>query len=152
MILPKDMIVSPCLSAVEILSLETSLGIIPDDPALKRAFPTATNEYRMMQLHLDEISKNVEEGFHAIVLMDRASWHTTEAMKIPINISLFPLPPYSPELNPMEQVWQKIKGDNLTNRAFKDYDDIVKSCVKAWNSFCDEEGNIKQLCSRAWAA
>lgn len=106
----------------------------------------------MMQLHLDEISKNIEDGFHAIVIIDRASWHTTEALNIPSNISLLPLPPYSPELNPMEQVWQKIKGDSLTNRTFKDYDDIVESCAKAWNSFCDEDGNIKSLCSRAWAS
>lgn len=106
----------------------------------------------MMQLHLDEISKNIEEGFHAIIIMDRASWHTTEALNIPKNISLSPLPAYSPELNPMEQVWEKIKGDRLTNTTFKDYDDIVERCASAWNSFCDEDGNIKQLCSRSWAA
>ncbi len=106
----------------------------------------------MMQLHLDEISKHVEEGFHAIVLMDRAGWHTTEALNIPPNLTLFPLPPYSPELNPMEQVWQKLKGDHLSNRTFKDYDDIVASCSRAWNSFCDQEGNIESLCSRSWAS
>lgn len=105
----------------------------------------------MMQLHLDEISKNIEDGFHAIVIMDRASWHTTEALIIPPNLSLSPLPPYSPELNPMEQVWQKIKADHLTNTTFKDYEDIVQRCSEAWNSFSNEDGNIKQLCSRAWA-
>jgi len=46
----------------------------------------------------------------------------------------------------MEQVWQKIKGDNLTNTTFKNYDDIVDRCAKAWNSFCDNDGNIAQLC------
>jgi transposase len=106
----------------------------------------------MMQLHLEEISKNIEDQFHGILLIDRASWHTTEALNIPENISLFPLPPYSPELNPMEQVWQKIKADSLTNTTFKSYDDIVEKCAKAWNSFCDEDGNIKKLCSRAWAS
>lgn len=105
----------------------------------------------MMQLHLEEISKNVEEGCHAILLMDRASWHTTEALNIPANMSLFPLPPYSPELNPMEQVWQKLKGSYLSNRTFKNYDEIVEACSSAWNSFCDIDGNIKQLCSRSWA-
>ena len=105
----------------------------------------------MMQLHLDEISKQVEEDYHAIIIMDRASWHTTEALNIPKNISLLPLPAYSPELNPMEQVWQKLKGDHLSNTVFKDYDDIVARCSKAWNSFCDEDGNIERLCSRAWA-
>lgn len=106
----------------------------------------------MMQLHLDEISKNVEDGFHAIIIIDRASWHTTEALIIPKNISLLPLPAYSPELNPMEQVWQKIKADHLTNTTFENYDDIVKRCSNAWNSFCDEDGNIKSLCSRSWAS
>lgn len=105
----------------------------------------------MMQLHLNEIEKNIEEGHHAIVLMDRASWHTTEALIVPINMSLFPLPPYSPELNPMEQVWQKLKHGSLSNRVYKNYEDIVDSCCNAWNSFADEGGNIKKLCSRAWA-
>jgi transposase len=105
----------------------------------------------MMQLHLNEIAKNIEEGFHAILLMDRASWHTTEALIIPDNMTLFPLPAYSPELNPMEQVWQKLKHGSLSNRVFKNYDEIVDACCDAWKSFIDVEGNIKKLCSRAWA-
>jgi transposase len=106
----------------------------------------------MMQLHLEEISKNVEDDHHAIVLMDRAGWHTTEALNIPSNVTLFPLPPYSPELNPMEQVWKKLKSDSLSNTTFKDYDDIVNRCSRAWNSFADEDGNIRSLCSRSWAS
>lgn len=105
----------------------------------------------MMQMHLDEISKVVRKGYHAIILMDRASWHTTEALNIPENISLLPLPPYSPELNPMEQVWQKLKKSYLSNTAFKDYDSIVDACCNAWNVFCDQDGAIKNLCSRNWA-
>jgi len=68
----------------------------------------------IMKIHLDEISKEVQEGHHAILMMDRASWHTTEALVAPENLSLLPLPPYSPELNPMEQVWQKLKRDHLS--------------------------------------
>lgn len=105
----------------------------------------------MMQIHLDEISKQVKENAHGVVLMDRASWHTTEALVVPKNISLYPLPPYSPELNPMEQVWQQLKKINLSNRNFKNYDDIVESCCEAWSTFCDEEGTIKKLCTRDWA-
>ena len=105
----------------------------------------------MMQIHLDEISKNVREGYHAIVLMDRASWHTTEALVIPENLSLMPLPPYSPELNPMEQVWQQLRKIKLSNSCFKNYEHIVNACCEAWNTFCDEDGNIKSLCTRDWA-
>jgi len=105
----------------------------------------------MMQIHLDEIAKKVKKGNHAIMLMDRASWHTTEALNVPKNISLLPLPPYSPELNPMEQVWQQLRKIKLSNLNFKDYDHIVDSCCEAWNTFCDVDGNIKNLCTRDWA-
>jgi len=51
----------------------------------------------------------------------------------------------------MEQVWQKLKHSKLSNKTFKDYNEILDCCANAWNSFCDEDGNIKSLCSRAWA-
>ncbi len=105
----------------------------------------------MMQFHLDLISENVEKECHAIVLMDRASWHTTEVLNIPENITLMPLPHYSPELNPMEQVWQQLRKIKLSNACYQNYDEIVDSCCKAWNTFMDEDGNIKNLCSRNWA-
>ncbi len=105
----------------------------------------------MMQIHLDQISEHVQENYHAILLMDRASWHTTEALNIPENITLMSLPPYSPELNPMEQVWQQLRKIKLSNTNFKNYDHIVDSCCEAWNCFCDEDGNIQNLCTRNWA-
>ena len=99
---------------------------------------------------MDQITEHVQDEYHAIILMDRASWHTTEALVIPDNISLMPLPPYSPELNPMEQVWQQLRKIKLSNTNFKDYEHIVKSCCEAWNSFCDKDGNIQNLCTRSW--
>lgn len=105
----------------------------------------------MMQIHMNQISEQIRDEHHGIVLMDRASWHTTETLIIPENISLMPLPPYSPELNPMEQVWQQLRKIKLSNSSFKNYDDIVDSCCQAWNTFCDTEGNIQELCTRSWA-
>jgi len=105
----------------------------------------------MTQMHLDQISEHVRLNYHAIVLMDRASWHTTEALNIPDNITLMPLPAYSPELNPMEQVWQQLRKIKLSNTNFKNYDAILDSCCEAWNCFCDEDGNIQNLCTRDWA-
>jgi len=105
----------------------------------------------MMQIHLNQISEHVQKDYHAIVLMDRAGWHTTEALDIPSNLVLMPLPPYSPELNPIEQVWQQLRKIKLSNIVFKNYNDIVKACCEAWNCFCDEDGNIQNLCTRSWA-
>ena len=105
----------------------------------------------MMQMHLNQIAEHVQEGFHAIVLLDRAGWHMAEALNIPDNITLMPLPPYSPELNPIEQLWQQLRKIRLSNTAFEDYDSIVDACCDAWNCFCDEDGNIQNLCTRSWA-
>lgn len=106
----------------------------------------------MMQIHLNQISQNIDENALAIILMDRSSWHTTETLIIPPNIRLMPLPPYSPELNPMEQVWQQLRKIKLSNTCFDNYEHIVNACCEAWNTFCDEDGNIQNLCSRGWAS
>ena len=60
----------------------------------------------MMQLHLDEISRNVADGAHAVLLLDRAGWHTTSKLDVPENITPIFLPSRAPELNPVENVWQ----------------------------------------------
>ena len=104
-----------------------------------------------MQLHLDEISKNVTKGYHAVIVMDRAGWYLAKDLKIPFNISLMSLPPYSPELNPMEQVFQQLRKLKLSNACYESYDEIDQACVNAWNSFVEIKRNIKRLCLRDWA-
>jgi transposase len=71
-----------------------------------------------MGLHLDEISQAVSPGAHAVVLLDQAGWHTSAKLKVPANISLLPLPPKSPELNPTENLWQYMRDNWLSNRVF----------------------------------
>jgi transposase len=122
----------------------------PDkDKACALVLPTVNAE--MMQLHILEISKCVEKGHHAIILLDRAGWHMTEQMQMPINISFVPLPPYSPELNPMEQLWEQLRKLKLSNVAYKNHKEIEDACCVAWKLFISEEGNVKRLCSREWA-
>lgn len=105
----------------------------------------------IMQIFLNEVSRKIPLGRHAVLVLDQAAWHTTDKLKLPDNISLLHLPPYSPELNPAEQVWQFLKQYFLSNRIFKDWDDIVNACVKAWNTFISVPSRIKSLCSREWA-
>lgn len=69
-----------------------------------------------MQLHLEEISRTVKRGAHAVLLMDRAGWHTTTKLKVPKNITPIFLPSRTPELNPVENVWQYLRSNWLSNR------------------------------------
>ena len=57
-----------------------------------------------MTAHLAEISLAIAPGAHAILVLDGAGWHASATLKVPDNITLLPLPPYSPELNPVENV------------------------------------------------
>ena len=105
----------------------------------------------MMRLFLKEFSKTVPSGRHAILVCDRAGWHKTTKLKIPSNMSLLFLPPYSPELNPIEQLWRQLKHGWLANRCFENYADIMNAVTLAWKAFTGISGAIEKLCSRSWA-
>jgi DDE superfamily endonuclease len=74
-----------------------------------------------MNLHLKEIAQAVAPGAHALVLVDRAGWHQSRRLVIPDNITLVPLPAKAPELNPVENVWQFMRENWLSNRSFTSY-------------------------------
>ena len=71
-----------------------------------------------MPHHLDEISRRVTAGSHAILVLDQAAWHTSGKLRLPDSLSLLPLPSKSPELNPAENVWQFLRQTKLSNRIF----------------------------------
>ena len=109
------------------------------------------NKDIMKQL-LKLISERTEAGRHAVVIMDGASWHQHELVKGIDNVSLIKLPPYSPELNPIEQVWSWLRQHHLANRYFAGYEDIVESCSKAWNAFISDAQRVIDMCTRDWAS
>ena len=104
-----------------------------------------------MQAHLREISRQVALGAHAVLLLDRAGWHTTGKLKIPKNLGLIFLPSRSPELNPVENIWQFMRDNWLSNRVFKSYDDIVNLSCEAWNKLIDQPWKIMSIGRREWA-
>ena len=119
------------------------------DEGAALVLPRADTE--AMQLHLEEISRMVAPGAHGIVVMDKAGWHTTAVLEVPANLSLLHLPPYSPELNSQENIWQFLRQTHLSNRIFDGYDAIVDACCKAWNALLAEAGRIKSIATRTWA-
>jgi transposase len=103
-----------------------------------------------MQVFLSEFSKQISTERHVALVIDNAGWHTARELIIPKNITLIPLPPYSPELNAMEQVWEWMKLNHLSNCNFQNYDEIVDKVCLAWNQFSQQNSLVKSLCSRDW--
>jgi transposase len=104
-----------------------------------------------MQLHINEISRSVQRGAHAVLLLDRAGWHTTEKLIVPKNMTLIFLPSRSPELNPVENVWNYLRQNWLSNRVFDTYDAIIEAACQAWNNLVAQPETITSIGKRKWA-
>jgi transposase len=104
----------------------------------------------IMRQHLELISARTKQGSHAVVIMDGAGWHTDDIAQGIDNLSILKLPPYSPELNPIEQIWSWLRQHHLANRCFASYDDILNACTTAWNDFISDLKRVSKMCQRDW--
>jgi transposase len=113
---------------------------------------TPCADIEMMNLHLAEISTQVAAGAIAVLVCDGAGWHRQGGeLKIPGNIVLLPLPAYSPELNPMENVWDYLRQNKLCATVWDSYEQIVEACRTAWNWLIADPDRITSIGSREWA-
>ncbi len=103
-----------------------------------------------MTLHLAEIAKAVTPGAHALLIIDGAGWHKAKALRVPDNITLLLLPPYAPELNPMENVWAYLRANKLAITVFDTFEDILDKCQTAWNFFANDPERITSITERDW--
>jgi transposase len=104
-----------------------------------------------MNAHLAEISRSVAPGAHAVLVLDGAGWHGSAALVVPDNLSLLTLPPYSPELNPVENVWHYLRANWLAISVFDSYDAILDACCTAWNRFANDPKTVTSITERSWA-
>ena len=113
------------------------------------ALPYADTE--AMQLHVNEISRTVSRGAQAVLLLDRAGWHTTQQLIVPKNLTLIFLPSRAPELNPVENVWQFLRANWLSNRVFDTYEAIIDAACEAWHNLLAQPETITSIGLREWA-
>ncbi|UAL41447.1 IS630 family transposase [Shewanella inventionis] len=125
-------------------------AICPATGATEALVTPFVNQDAMRQ-HLKQISEATANDRYALVILDGAGWHTQDVAAEFDNLWILKLPPYSPELNPIEQVWQWLRQHCLANRSFKDFNDIVEECCRAWNTFIECKDRVKRLCHRDWA-
>lgn len=127
-------------------------GAICPDRGVGAAIIMPTVNTEAMNEHLKEISAQVTAGAHAILICDGAGWHQTGgALSVPKNITLLSLPPYSPELNPMENVWEYLRANKLCGLVWDSYEAIVEACKTAWEFLINDPERIRSIGTREWA-
>jgi len=110
----------------------------------------STADTDMMNVQLRDISRQVGDEVHVLLLMDQAGWHTGKKVDVPENITIVLLPPYSPQLNPVELIWRYLRQRYLSNRAYADGEALEDAVAEAWSRFVSESERIVRMCSLDW--
>jgi transposase len=103
-----------------------------------------------MNLFLAHFAQELAPDTHAIMVLDQAGWHGARALRVPDNVTLVPLPSYSPELNPVERVWLYLRERFLSLRVYADQRAIIEACCQAWNALLAEKDRLRSLCNQPW--
>ena len=111
--------------------------------------PTVSIE--AMNQHLAEISTCVSLGAIALLILDGAGWHSSPHLIVPENIVLMPLPPYAPELNSVENIWDYLRSNFLSRCVWDTYEAILDACCDAWNALIAKSEVIASIGTRDWA-
>jgi transposase len=98
-----------------------------------------------MNVFLGMLSGTLGPLDHAVLLMDQAGWHKSRRLHTPDNVTVLYLPPYSPELNPVERLWGRLRRRYLSNRTYADYDDLLAAGAQAWRALTPEL--LRSLCA-----
>jgi transposase len=104
----------------------------------------------MMELFLAQFAASLPPSAHAVLVLDGAGWHDERALTVPDNLTLVPLPAYSPKLNPVERVWLYLRERFLSLRFLPDTEAIIQACCHAWNALTADPDRIRSLCAYPW--
>jgi transposase len=101
----------------------------------------------VINLFLEQMSRELKPNVHAVLIWDGAGYHTARQVRVPTNITLVQLPPYSPELNPIENLWHYLRSHHWSNRLYANYDELFDAALVAWRVVCLNHELIKTVCA-----
>ena len=100
-----------------------------------------------MNIFLEDLSKNLPRD-KIILACDGSAWHKSGSLKIPENIELIFIPPYTPEMNPIEQICKEIRKPGLKNEVFQTLQKVVDRLCDTICSLSND--TIKSITGRDW--
>jgi transposase len=101
----------------------------------------------VVNLFLEEFSRGLAPGVHAVLLWDNAGYHTSGRLVVPANVSLIGLLPYAPELNPVENLWHYLRSHHWSHRVYPDYEALRDAAAVAWRAVCLDPEKIRTICA-----
>jgi transposase len=101
----------------------------------------------VVNLFLEQFARELPAGVHAVLIWDGAGFHTGSDLVVPSNVSLIQLPPYSPELNPVENLWHYLRAHHWSNRPYRDYDALQEEAVRSLCAVREDIEAIKSICN-----
>lgn len=106
----------------------------------------------IVNIFLDQFARELPRGVHAVMIWDQAGFHTANALRVPKNITIINLPPYSPELNPMENLWHYLRSHYWSNHTYQDYDALLQAATEAWQDACLDNAIVKTVCAAPYVS
>ena len=101
----------------------------------------------VVNLFLEQFSRELPTGVHAVLIWDGAGFHTGGDLVVPSNVSLIRLPPYSPELNPVENLWHYLRSHHWSNRQYEGYKGLEEEAIRSLQAVCQDGEKIKTICN-----
>jgi transposase len=101
----------------------------------------------VINVFLEQFGRELPAGVHAVLLWDGAGYHTSKDLVVPSNVSLIQLPPYSPELNPVENLWHYLRSHHWSNRVYRDYSELESEAIRSLGVVCQDAENLKTICN-----
>ena len=102
-----------------------------------------------MNVFLEELSQGYPAEYIVLVL-DNAAWHSSSGLVVPANIQLYPLLPYTPELNPIEMIWDEVREKGFRNEIFKSLEAVLERLCDTVNALCSNPRRIASITRRQW--
>jgi len=102
---------------------------------------------QIVNLFLRQFSETLPADEHAVMIWDGAGFHVSRQLSVPANVTILSLPPYSPELNPIENLWHYLKSHFWSNRAYADYEALEQAAVDAWRTAVLDPELMKTVCA-----
>jgi transposase len=106
----------------------------------------------VVNLFLEQFSRELPAGAHAVLVWDGAGYHTSGGLVVPANVSLIQLVPYSPELNPVENLWHYLRSHYWSLRVYRDYEALEAAAMAAWRAVCLGPELVQTICAAPYVS